>query len=50
MKILPYSEELLGTLPLGYLARYVLCDTIFALPFIDASGLMSQEGEMYSSF
>jgi hypothetical protein len=50
MKVLPKSLEFLGTFPAGYFARYARADVIDALPLIDASGFMSHEGVMYSSF
>jgi hypothetical protein len=50
MKVLPKPFEFLGIFPVGYFARYARADVIDALPLIDASGLMSHEGVMYSSF
>lgn len=50
MNTLPYSFEDRGTFPLGYLARNASSERTVALPLIDASGLMSQDGDMYSSF
>jgi len=50
MKAFPKSFEFLGMFPVGYFARYAWADVMDALPLIDASGLISHEGVMYSSF
>jgi hypothetical protein len=50
MKVLPKSFEFRGIFPVGYFVRYARADVMVALPLIDARGLMSHEGVMYSSF
>lgn len=50
MKILPFSLEDFGTFPVGNRDRNVFEDTIDALPLIEANGLRSHDGVMYTSF
>ncbi len=50
MKTFPYSDDVLGIKPVEYRAWYAAADNTVALPLIDANGLVSHEGVMYSSF
>lgn len=48
--VFPYSPAWVGIFPVGYLVEYAWREVIVAFPLIDARGLMSHDGEMYTSF
>lgn len=49
-KVLPWSGDCRGILSEGYAARKASRDMTLAFPLIEARGLESHEGVMYSSF